>query len=163
MIIVLSIVSFILDGILLRYISPNSIFLPLLTIISLVIIFPYFNNNHYRYFKYIAILGLLYDIVYSNTIFFNFFIFILIGFIIDFLFYILSNRLSITLLISFISIVLYRMILYLFSVIFNNVDYNHIFLIKNIYSSLILNLLYCIILYFISLYYSKKHKILRTK
>ena len=81
MIIFISLVSFFLDGVLSKYISPNSIFLPLFTIVSLVLIYPYFNNNNNRYFKYIAILGLLYDIAYMNMSFYNFFIFMLLVFI----------------------------------------------------------------------------------
>ena len=75
MIVFISIVSFFLDGILSKYISLNSIFLPLFTIVSLVIIYPYFNNNIYRYLKFVAIIGILYDITYLNTVFFNFFIY----------------------------------------------------------------------------------------
>ena len=82
MIILISIISFFLDGILSHYILPNSLFLPLFTVVALVLIYPYFNNNNYRYFKYIALLGLLYDISYLDTLFLNFFIFIIIGFIV---------------------------------------------------------------------------------
>ena len=46
MIVLISMISFFLDGILSRYILPNSLFLPLFTIVSLVIIYPYFNNDN---------------------------------------------------------------------------------------------------------------------
>lgn len=71
MIIFISVFSFLLDGILSKYLI-KTIFAPMLTIVSLVIIYPYFNNNNYRYLKYNAIIGLLYDIVYMDTIFYNF-------------------------------------------------------------------------------------------
>ena len=163
MIITLSVVSFLLDGILSKYILPNSILLPLLTIVSLVIIYPYFNNNNYRYFKYVSILGLLYDIVYMNTIFFNFFIFILIGFIIIFFSYLLSNNFYTSILFSVIAIIIYRIIVYLFLIIFQNANISFIELIKSIYSSLILNIIYCILLYIISEIIRKKLRILRSK
>ena len=153
MIIFISLVSFFLDGVLSKYISPNSIFLPLFTIVSLVLIYPYFNNNNNRYFKYIAILGLLYDIAYMNMAFYNFFIFIK---------YLLSHRLYINIIITIILIIVYRFINFVFA----NITIKHVSwydLFKSIYSSLILNIIYCIIIYLISEWYSKKHKILKSR
>jgi len=162
MIIFISLVSFFLDGILSKYISPNSIFLPLFTIVSLVLIYPYFNNNNYRYFKYIAILGLLYDIAYMNMVFYNFFIFMILGFINIFIKYLLSHRLYINILITIILITVYRIINFIFAnITIKNISCYHLF--KSIYSSLILNIIYCIIIYLITEWYSKKHKILKSK
>ena len=48
MIVFISILSFLLDGILSRYILQTTLFLPLFTIVSLVIIYPYFNNNNLK-------------------------------------------------------------------------------------------------------------------
>lgn len=163
MIVLVSVISFLLDGILSRYILPTSLFLPLFTIVSLVIIYPYFNNNNYRYFRYVAIIGLLYDITYLNTLFFNFFIFIMIGFIVGLLNYLLSNNIYTSILITIISIVVYRIINYLFVVIFKNQLFNFYDLLESIYSSLLLNIIYCIIIYVFTEIYSKKHKILRSK
>lgn len=162
MIIFISMLSFFMDGILSKYISSNSLFLPLFTIVSLVIIYPYFNNNNYRYFKYIAILGLLYDIAYMNLIFYNFFIFMVLGFINIFIKYLLSHRLYINMLITIILIVTYRFINFIFiNITTGNVSTIELF--KSIYSSLILNIIYCIIIYLITEWYSKKHKILKSK
>lgn len=163
MIIFLSIVSFLLDGILSRYILPNTLFIPLFTIVSLVLIYPYFNDNNFRYFKYIAILGLLYDIVYFDTLFLNFFIFMIIGFVIIFLSYLLSNNWYINLGVTVISIVLYRLIHYIFIVLFKNYTFSFMALFESIYSSLILNIIYFIVMYFLSEWYSNKYKILRSK
>ncbi len=163
MIVFISIISFMLDGILSRYILPNSLFIPLFTIVSLVIIYPYFNNNNYRYFRYIAIIGLLYDITYLNTLFFNFFIFMIIGFVIGLFNYLLSNNLYTSILITTVSIILYRIINYFFVVIFKNQSFNFLNLLESIYSSLILNIIYCITIYIATEWYSKKHKILRSK
>lgn len=163
MIIFISILSFLLDGILSRYILPNSIFLPLFTIVSLVLIYPYFNNNNARYFKYSAILGLLYDITYANTLFFNFFIFIIVGFIIGLFNYLLSNNWYINAFITFVSISIYRIINYLFFVVFKGENFSFGILFKSIYSSLLLNIIYCIVLYLLTELYSNKKKILRSK
>lgn len=163
MIIFISMFSFILDGLLMRYLGYNTIFLPLLTLVSLILIYPYFNDNNYRYFKYIAILGLLYDIVYMNTLFFNFFIFMILGFVIVLLNYLLSNNLFINVLITIITIILYRVINYLFYFFIGSIEFSFKVLLNNILCSLILNIIYCIIIYVISEYYSKKNKIFRSK
>ncbi len=160
MIIWLSIVSFFLDGILSRYISPNSLFLPLFTIVSLVIIYPYFNDNA-RYFKYIAIMGLLYDIAYMDLLFYNCFIFVILGFVNIFIQYLLSNSVYINVMISTIIIILYRISNFIYANIVGYVSCKDLFV--TIYSSLLLNIIYCIILYNISDYFSKKYKILKNK
>jgi len=162
MIIFISMVSFFLDGILFKYINPNSLFLPLLTIVSLIIIYPYFNNNNFRYFKYIAILGLLYDIAYMNTIFYNFFIFVILGFINAFIKYLLSDRLYINVLITIILIIIYRFINFIFINITSD-GLSAFYLVKSIYSSLILNIIYCICIYLLTEWYSKKHKIFKSR
>ena len=163
MIVFISVLSFLLDGILSKYILPNSIFLPLFTIVSLVLIYPYFNDNNYCYFRYIAIIGLLYDITYLNTIFLNFFIFIIIGFFNCLFNYLLSNNLYTNVMITVISIILYRLSHYLYLAIFKTQTFDLMILFESIYKSLILNILYCIIIYCFTELYSNKHKILRSK
>lgn len=162
MIVLISMISFFLDGILSRYILPNSLFLPLFTIVSLVIIYPYFNNDNFRYFKFIAIIGLLYDIAYFNTLFYNFFIFIALGFIIGLINYLLSNNIYTNILMTVVSITAYRIITFLITIIFKT-SYPLSELLQSIYSSLILNIIYCLIIYVITEIYSKKNKILRSK
>lgn len=162
MIVLISMISFFLDGILSRYILPNSLFLPLFTIVSLVIIYPYFNNDNFRYFKFIAIIGLLYDIAYFNTLFYNFFIFIALGFVIGLINYLLSNNIYTNILMTVVSITAYRIITFLITIIFKT-SYSLSELLQSIYSSLILNIIYCLIIYIITEIYSKKNKILRSK
>lgn len=159
MILGISIISFLLDGIVSHFISSNSIFLPLFTIVSLVLIYPYFRNNRYRYLKYIAILGLLYDIAYANTVFFHFFIFMILGIFVILWFYFLSNTWYTNLWITLIIIISYRIMTYLFFVLFQNLSFSFTSLFCGIYSSLLLNTIYCLVVYFSTYSYRKKHKI----
>jgi len=161
MIIGISIISFLLDGVISHFLSSNSLFLPLFTIVSLVLIFPYFRNNRYRYLKYIAILGLLYDIAYANTIFFHFFIFMILGIIIILWFYFLSNTWYTNLWITIIIIITYRILTYLFFVLFQNLSFSFMSLFEGIYRSLLLNSIYCLLVYFSTYSYRRKHKISR--
>ena len=163
MIVFVSMLSFFLDGILSRYISLNTLFLPLFTIVSLVIIYPYFNNDNFRYFKFVAIIGLLYDIAYFNTLFYNFFLFLIIGFVIGLINYLLSNNLYTNILMAIISITIYRILTFLLVIIFKTNTFSFFDLIQSIYNSLILNIIYCILIYIITEIYSKKKHILRSK
>lgn len=163
MIVFVSMLSFFLDGILSRYISLNTLFLPLFTIVSLVIIYPYFNNDNFRYFKFVAIIGLLYDIAYFNTLFYNFFLFLIIGFVIGLINYLLSNNLYTNILMAIISITIYRILTFLLVIIFKTNAFSFFDLIQSIYNSLILNIIYCILIYIITEIYSKKKHILRSK
>ena len=160
MIVFVTVLSFLLDGIITKYISTNTIFLPLLTVMSLIIIYPYFKEP-YKYFRYCSILGILYDIVYTNTIFYNFFIFILLGLIITFFYYIFSNRLLNTIVLGFIIIIVYKFINYVFILIIKNNNLNFKVLLTNIFNSLLLNILFLILGFTFTKYYSKKHHILR--
>jgi len=161
MIVFTSVLSFILDGIISKYINFPNLFMPLLTIMSLIIIFPYFHEP-YKYFRYCAILGMLYDIAYMNTIFYNFFIFVLLGFIISFFYYIFKTSITITMFISLIVIISYRTINTLFILLFKTIPINFNIYLYSIYSSLILNIIFCIIGYILTKLYSKKHNILRN-
>ena len=163
MIVAVTMISFFLDGILSKYIHFNSAFLPLFTIVSIVIIYPYFNNNNYRYFKFIAIIGLLYDIAYYNTLFYNFFIFLILGFVVGLVNYLLSNNLYTNLLITLITIIFYRTLTFLSVIILKINSYAGQQLFESIYKSLILNIIYCIIIYLLTEIYSKKKHILRSK
>lgn len=163
MIVLITMFSFFIDGLLSYYIPLNSLFLPLFTIVSLIIIYPYFNNNNYRYFKFLFLIGILYDITYANTIFFNSFIFLILGFIIGLLNYLMANNVYTNILITIISIMTYRFLTFLSVFLFKNSHYTFINLFESIYRSLILNIIYCVVIYSITEYYSNKKRIMRCK
>ena len=157
MTVIVTVISLILDGILSKYISLNSIFLPLFTIMSFILIYPFFNNE-YRYLKYIAIIGLLYDIAYMNTILYSSFIFVILGVIILFYFYFFSYNVKSIFLVSLITIVFYRFINYFLLFLFHLKNFSFSILFKSIYSSLLLNILYCTLFYLIIDYINKKRR-----
>ena len=63
--------SFLLDGILLSCVDMNTVCCPLITLSSLVIIYPFFSEKKKNYFIISGALGFFYDICYSNILFFN--------------------------------------------------------------------------------------------
>ena len=102
------IISFILDSIVSNFISLDSLFFPLFTLMALIIIYPYFNNNRQKYFGVCLVTGICYDLIYSNTIIIHGMLFLLIGFIITRLNLIISNNSINVGIMAIVCIVIYR-------------------------------------------------------
>ena len=154
------IVSFILEGILSKYISTNSLlFESLFTLISLIIVYPYFHNNESKYFGLCFFTGLLYDIVYTNTLLFNAVIFLIMAFIIKKVNNVISNNSINVAIISLIIIIIYRVIIYLVLCLISYLNFNIRDLLYSIASSLVLNMIYSVVLYLITDFISKKKHI----
>jgi len=83
-------VSLILDGLLTNYlpfmINQLSIFTPLLTLISIFLVFPLFYKKEKQYFITVFILGIIYDLFYTNLLFMNAILFLIIAFLTKFLY-----------------------------------------------------------------------------
>ena len=110
------ILSFLLDCIMSNFISINlvdpSYFRTIHTIISIVIIYNYFEFNK-KYLTIIIILGALFDIVYTNTFLLNIILFLIIYFVLKELDYFLPNNLLTINIKSIVSIWLYHILSYL--------------------------------------------------
>ena len=155
----LMLVSFILDGILSTLFYSDSLFLPLFSVMVMVVTYPYMMHDKRNFLIAIGILGLLYDVVYTNTFFLYVYIFVLIGLIIMLFFRFFRNQIINTLLIGFLSICLFRFLNYGFLVMIQIKTFNLDELLKSIYQSFILNGSYLIILYgLLKLYSYRKHK-----
>lgn len=159
MIIIVLIISFILDSLISNYIPLNSLLSPLLTIMALIIIYPYCNGDKKKYYLACFITGVFYDLIYTNTIVIHGFLFVMIAFIITKLNLILSNNYLNVMIMAVVCIIAYRTSCYILLLMTNNVDGNLLSLIKSIYSSLILNLIYVALAYIITDKISYKLKI----
>ncbi len=86
MIIILIGISLILDGVLTNYLPylPNnlSLFTPLLTITSLFFIYRFYRKQEKKYYFILGIIGIIYDLFYTNLLLFHAVIFIFLGVII---------------------------------------------------------------------------------
>ena len=80
---IILIISFIFDGLLTNYlpylVNDLSWFTPLLTLVSVFLIYPFYRKKLKQYFITIIILGLLYDLFYTNLLFINAIIFAGVG------------------------------------------------------------------------------------
>ena len=115
-IIVYTIISFLLDALTSNLINTTlnnpSIFNTIYSVICLVIIYNYFDNDN-KYLKVLLILGILFDIVYTGTILLNIIIFLVIYIIIRIINdYIPNNLLTINIK-SLLAIAIYHIMSYL--------------------------------------------------
>ncbi len=158
MIILILAISFVLEGIISLIIPEESLFMPVFSIIAVATVYPLFKDNKVKYLVYSSSLGLLYDIVYTNTPFTNTLSFLATAFIITLIYeYIKVSKFNI-LLIDIVVILFYQSFSYLLLCILNYCTFNEVTFIVNLYSSLILNVIYGLIIYIIVELFIKKHK-----
>ena len=146
------IISFLLEGIMSNIfpstLSNISYFTTIYTIISLVIIYPYFNNDK-KYFIQIIVFGILFDMLYTSSIFINTFIFIIIGIVTKILYNIFTENVFMTNIISYIGIVIYHVLSFIILLIVGYNDYNIMLLFNIIIHSIFMTIIYTSISYFI--------------
>ncbi len=139
-------ISIYLDGFLtlfLPYIKQGlSLFTPMLTLVSLLLIYPLYRKRQKQYFITIGIVGFIYDLLYTNLLFYNALIFLLMGFIIKKIYENLDvSHFKISIYIT-ILIALYEIIFAFFIILFDLVPMTFNDLIFKITHSIILNIFY---------------------
>lgn len=148
---IIIVISLILDGLLSNFLSfmPGnlSLFTPLFTVMSIFLIYPFFKKKEKStYFITIAITGLIYDLLYTNLLFFNAVVFIILGSIIMILYRYLDINFLMVFIESIVLVFLYQSIttflFYIASVVpvqFSDFLYlvEHTLLINIIYAELI--------------------------
>ena len=162
-IVIYTIISFLLDGLISNFIGPSltdpSYFRTIYSLIALVISYNYFDNEK-KYLKILLVLGILFDIVYTNTFLLNIFIFTIIYLMLKFLNdYIPNNLLTINIK-AILAITLYHTLSYLILLLANYHHYPVSLLLLVILRSMIMTIVYTTISYFIikKVYYQKYAK-----
>ena len=145
--IIILIISLLLECAISSIISLNSIFNPLFLIISLVLLYPYLKKESTKYLIVCSVCGFIYDTIFYNSIFLNTISFFLLGLMIILLNKYLSKNILNAIIISIISIIFYRLISYSMVCMIGYTNFNILTLFKSIYTSLIINIIYGIILY----------------
>lgn len=156
MITLIVIISFLLDGIISNFIPVNGIFYPLFSLVSIIVIYPYVIKEDY--FKYSFFIGLSYDLIYTNTVIFNACLFLILSFLISKIYILINDSKIGLILITVISIILYRSISYFVIFLTGNTTFEFNILFKSIYSSLIINVIYVIILSTITFLLNRKYR-----
>jgi len=139
------IISFLLDGIISNYIDFNSYFIPLFSLMSLVLI----NKKEENYYGYAILLGILYDISYTDTLFLNCFVFLLISSLIMKLFRLFNTNILSSILIGILSIISYRILTYFILSIIGYLNFSLKNLFISIITSIPINIIYICLIYLI--------------
>jgi len=157
--ILICIISFLLDGIFSLIFNNNSLFLSLFSLMCLILIYPYLKcNNNIFYFG--IVIGIFFDIVYTQTLFLNTIIFFLISMLIYYYYKYMPYNIINIILLSLIIIVLYRFITYIFFLTFEDNKFNLSILFKSIYTSIISNSIYVLFMNSFCKIVLKKHVII---
>lgn len=146
--ILISLLLIILDGIIIyfipSYMNKLNYFYPMLTISFIP--FLYKEKNSYLI---IIILGIIYDLLYSNIFLYNAVIFLILSMINYRIIKYFNNSLILYVLLSLLNIVLYDSILFLLVIVSNYQSITINDLIYKITHSIILNIMSVFVLYFI--------------
>ena len=151
-IIIYTIISFLLDGLLSNYMSINiiepSYFRTIYSIISLILIFNYFDNNS-KYLKTLLIVGILFDIVYTNTFLLNVTIFLIIYLINKKINILIPNNILTINIKTYLSIIIYHTLSFLILLLANYQNYSIKLLLLILSRSIIMTIIYTTISYFL--------------
>ena len=149
-IIIYTIISFLLDGLLSNYMSINiiepSYFRTIYSIISLILIFNYFDNNS-KYLKTLLIVGILFDIVYTNTFLLNVTIFLIIYLINKKINILIPNNILTINIKTYLSIIIYHTLSFLILLLANYQNYSIKLLLLILSRSFIMTIIYTTISY----------------
>ena len=141
--------SFLFESVISNIVSINSNLIPLFTLVSLSITFPYFKKNLLKFIVICTITGLFYDLIFTNTPFINTVSFMLMSFLIILNYRLFKYNIISSSIFSIILIVLYRIISYGLLVLVDYLNFNYRNFLNGILSSLIVNIIYGFILYII--------------
>jgi len=158
-------ISLLLDGILTNFLpyvqNTLTLFTPLLTVVSIFIVYPFYRKREKDYFLHMSLLGILYDLFYTNLLFFNGILFLIIAS----LSIIIHKNCELTFfkLIFYIAIVVgvYESTTALILFIFQLVPITFMKLFYKITHSLLLNIIYIEFIYLILKLIPKKYKKIR--
>ena len=140
--------SFLLDDILLCTVSPHTVLQPLCTLLSLVIIYPYFRQSKKFYYSIAFLLGALYDISYTNTLFLHALLFLGVSYLVHTIFHYIAIDFMNTYVVGMTIIWLYRTVLAVFFVLLGMSMWQWSIYFQSIVSSILWNSLYLAVFYF---------------
>ena len=146
------IISFLLDSLMSNILPFNLTdprwFKTIYSVISLVILFNYFDNQK-KYLSILIVLGIFFDIIYTNTFIVNIIVFLIIYFILSQLDYIITTNIFTINLKSITCISLYHILTYIILLLANYNNYSIKLLGIILLRSLIMTIIYTTISYLI--------------
>lgn len=148
MIYILLIFSFLFESVITNIVNINSFLISLFLLTSLVILYPYFKDK-IIFVIVCVICGFFYDVAFSDSVFINTISFGICSGLIMIGYNYMKYNIYTSNFINIVNIVFYRLISYLLLVIVDVVSFNGFSLLKGIYNSILINIVYGIIIYLI--------------
>lgn len=146
------IISFLLDGLVSNYLSftltEPSYLKTIYSVVSLVIIYNYFDNQK-KYLYILISLGIFFDIIYTNTFILNIIVFLIIYIILSNLDYVITTNIFTINLKSIVCISSYHILTYIILLLANYNNYSIKLLGIILLRSIIMTIIYTSISYFI--------------
>lgn len=159
---IILLISIILDGILTNYlpylVNDLSLFTPLLTVVSIFILYPLNRKKETKFFILMFIVGIIYDLLYTNLLFLNGLLFVLIAFISKIIYKNFETSYFKLIIYTIFIIVIYESLYAGILFIYRVVPITIYKLFYKISHTLILNIIYTELLYFIIKHLPKKYK-----
>lgn len=154
--------TFVIEGVSSLYISNSlinpSMFITIYTLIALIVIYPYFENKK-KYLYILTIMGILFDIVYTNTFLINVVIFITIYFVNRLVDEILPDNIFIINIKSYLAVILYYSLTYIIIIITGYASYPIGMLFRLYYLCIMMSVIYTTISYVVIKYLTNKFDI----
>ncbi len=133
-----------------------TILVPLFLLTSFTILHPYYKNNKINFILSAMFFGLIYDIAFTDLVFINTICFGICSIFVVTLYKYIKYNIFNANLINIIVIIIYRIISYIFLIILDYVNFCFLDLLKGIYSSILINIVYGTILFLVSKCLNKK-------
>lgn len=155
-------ISIILDGVLTNYlpylVNDLSFFTPLLTVVSIFILYPLNRKKETKFFIIMFIVGIIYDLLYTNLLFLNGLLFVLIALISKVIYKNFETSYFKLILYTILIIIVYETVYAGILFIYRVVPITLYKLVYKISHTLILNIIYTELLYLIINKLPKKYK-----
>lgn len=141
--------SFLFEAAFSNLISLYNLFTPLFSLTAIVILYPYMSKNKISFILICMILGVLYDISFTGSSFVNTISFAIAGYILSSCYNYVKYNIYTANIINIIILISYRIINYIILLSINYINFNNRDFFSGIYNSLLINIIYCFILFFI--------------
>jgi len=160
--IIIMIVSLFLDGLLSNYlpflVNDLSLFTPMFTVVSIFILYPFFRKSEKKYYIFLFIVGVIYDLLYTNLVFLDGCLFVVLGFISYSIQKTFNYNYLKNILYAIIMVCSYEIIYAFILLVYNMVPITLSGVVYKISHSLIINIIYFELLYIIINFIPKKYK-----
>lgn len=141
--------SFLFEAAFSNLISLYNLFTPLFLLTAIVVLYPYISKNKISFIVICVILGIIYDIGLTGSSFVAAISFAVVGYILSICYNYVKYNIYTTNIINIIVLISYRIISYIILLSVNYIHFNKKEFFSGIYNSVLINIIYCVLLFFI--------------